>query len=172
VRRPARPVTVDLPVVFVSDDAQPQTETMTAFDPLTQDDIADQLAARFKSLGGGVVDVPGIPVDLLRGATPGSIDVQLVRRLNITGQLDGRDILPRLGPPPDRPAADYAADFAVEVELVEMRTLLPAHTDAHTAALCYTADFLTGGDAASIRSSRPAPVWPPTSAARPAGPAA
>ncbi|NUO57167.1 MAG: hypothetical protein HOV71_02380 [Hamadaea sp.] len=145
------PVQIAVPVVFVADEQLPETFTMTAYDSLGVAGVDEKLAEAYAAAGGGPTDLPGVPVDLLHStatangvpANSSSIDIQLTRRLNITGVRDGRAYRVRLG-------TDDPADWAAEVDLVEARTLLPNTPAAHTAKLAYASEFETSGDAAAI----------------------
>jgi hypothetical protein len=143
-------ISVELPVVFAADAQYDETPTMTAFDTLADGQVATKLANAFAKAGGGVVTLPGRSLDLVGSAQPLAGDTLVVKGLNIVGVRDGRGFRPRLGPPPapDDVGAQpgYAAEWAIEADLPEMRTLLPGLPATHGTRLVFSRDFAERGD--------------------------
>jgi hypothetical protein len=104
------PVELTMPLLFVADEALPETDTMTAFDPLAD---PGRLEGAWKEAAAGVVPVPGTAIDLVRAPARKPGDVLVVNRLQITGALTaGRRFRPRLGRPGGGPD-DWAFDVAL-----------------------------------------------------------
>ncbi|HET6735866.1 hypothetical protein [Mycobacterium sp.] len=131
-------VHVTVPLIFVADldlggDLRPPFTTLT--DPR----VAAALHKKYTTQGHGVVQLPGVPIDLTPADPPVSTEAQTtvheVRRLNIVGNLAGRGYLPSLGLPGD--PLSWAADVAVPT----IRSLVG--TDP-TARVTFTGDYLQG----------------------------
>ncbi len=138
-------VAFELPMIFVADARFPETGTMRAFDSLDRADVADDLIARWATLRAGIVDLQGAVLDMVRSPAPMAKDRKVVRRLNLVGVRDGRGYRARLGPPPDGNPGHYAASWAFEAELPEMRSLLPDRPDTHTALVRFADGFAEPG---------------------------
>lgn len=116
-----------LSLIFVAD-LDLKGDFRPPFDSLSNSDVAARLQEAYTSSGGGVVDLPGVPINLLPDAPTtvtgmtGPIEAQSavheVRRLNIVGNRHDRGYLPSLGIPGD------AQSWAAEVGMPTIRTLV------------------------------------------------
>ena len=154
-------VELALPLLFVADVALPQTETMEPFDSLgdptplarawateREDPAAtDPNVAAPDDERAGVVATDGSTLDLIRSGDPALTgDRHIVQRLNLfAAEQDDRGFRPRLGPPRDAPV-----DWAVNVALPALRTMLPDRPEAHSALVRYSEEFETAGSAVNV----------------------
>jgi hypothetical protein len=162
-------VSFAVPLLFVRDVNVPQSATMEAFDSFDPD-IAEPLHLRLAqnwaelraqdfdgadpadpdNVCAGVVPVPGTPVDLVRAAPEQRKpeDVHVVHALHISGVTVGRDVLPRLGPPPG--VEVVGPQWAADIALPALRSLLPDQPEAHRALVAFTQEFESVGDAVDV----------------------
>ncbi|WP_117208587.1 hypothetical protein [Allorhizocola rhizosphaerae] len=130
-------VHIELPLVFVADIDWAGGLITTPFRSLHDSDIAERVAKAHQDVGGDVVDVGGVQIDLVRAAEPHPADVCAVRRLHLVGV--GRDGLfwPRLGAVPQPGEGDVPAKqrWGFEADLPAVRTLLGADRPPLTLAL-------------------------------------
>ncbi|WGY00781.1 hypothetical protein QI633_19860 [Nocardioides sp. QY071] len=78
-----------MPVLFLHDEDLGESADWHAFAPLSEQDVRDEIALRWGEEQGRHAAVPGIPVDLVRDATPAPNDVLPVQRLSFGGGHDG-----------------------------------------------------------------------------------
>jgi hypothetical protein len=149
-------VHIALPLLFVQDVRLPAGDLREPFFSLDDPRIAKRLKDEYTDSGAGMVDVPGIPVDLVRSGRqqrPPS-DVQEVHRLNLAASAQqSSGFRPRLGVPDLPPRPDGLPDprrWGVEVALPAVRSLLGADPAAARVALAFSATYEDVGDAADV----------------------
>ncbi|WP_328665310.1 hypothetical protein OG905_00270 [Streptomyces sp. NBC_00322] len=116
---PLRDVRFDLPLLFVADVARP------GFSSLTDPDFEKELAKVYKQRS---VQLPGIPIDLVRANVRRDGDVHEVHGITIEGSLHSTGYRPRLK--------------ALEVRLPALRTLLGSDSPKE---VHFTAEYLSQG---------------------------
>ncbi len=131
-----------LEMIFVAD-LDLDDEFRPPFRSLTDSRVTDALLTTYIRSGGGVIDLPSVPIDLVPytpatfagpdAATELQTTVHEVRRLNIVGNHHLRGYLPSLGVPGD------PTSWAAHIGMPTIRSLVG--TDP-TAQISFTQDYL------------------------------
>ncbi|MFT4226461.1 hypothetical protein [Micropruina sp.] len=137
---PTTSLSVGIPVIFVADQDLRDSGTLQDLDTLTHPTLEATLTDLYAARQYGVVDAGSIPIDVVRSTHPKPGDVQIVRRLQLSGIPEGRSFRARLGVSADL-TPEAATGWAVDVELPELRAFLPAAKDTYTTLLSYSEAF-------------------------------
>lgn len=106
-----------LPLLFVQEIDLPEDDDFERFAPLADDAVLSAIETAWSGAGAGVVELPGLPVALVRdGGPPKPADVLPVHQLTLAPRRD--------------PAGGYRAVVAeVKAELAAVRALVPGHDE-------------------------------------------